>query len=77
MVLGDTTITTIFRGLRHKERPKKENIGQCSGEKYIRKKNKVNMCDPYLYSMQRILYGIENTYLEFLDIFLRKEYLIG
>lgn len=38
MVLGDTTITTIFRGLRHRERPIKANIGQCSGEKYIRKK---------------------------------------
>lgn len=30
--------TTVLRGLRHRERPKKANIGQCSGEKYIRKK---------------------------------------
>lgn len=35
VVQGDTT---ILRGLWHRERPKKANIGQCSREKYIRKK---------------------------------------
>lgn len=40
MVQGDTT---VLRGLRHRERPKMANIGQCSGEKDIRKK--IQLCD--------------------------------